>query len=136
MTESRIKPYLLLPGTAREALELYHRVFGGELELHTYAEFGRADGPADSIAHGILAGPVAMYAADAGAEDDAFSSTGLFFALLGAAEPDVLHEWFDALADGGRIIEPLEKRGWGASDGQVRDRYGVTWLIGYEPQAS
>lgn len=133
MSESRIKPYILLPGTAREALDFYHRVFGGELELHTYADFGRADGPADSIAHGILTGPVWMYAADAGADDDAFSSTGLFFALLGAAGPAVLHEWFDALADGGRILDPLRERDWGASDGQVRDRYGVTWLIGYEP---
>ena len=70
MSESRIKPYILLPGTAREALDFYHRVFGGELELHTYADFGRADGPADSIAHGILTGPVWMYAADAGADRD------------------------------------------------------------------
>lgn len=131
---TRITPNILLPGTAREALEHYHGVFGGELELHTYADFGRTDGPGDSIAHGMLTGPVSLFAADAGAADDAFSSTGLMFALLGAAEPSVLHEWVDALADGGRILDPLQMREWGASDGQVRDRYGVTWLIGYEPQ--
>ena len=30
------------------------------------------------------------------------------------------------------MVDPLQRRAWGASDGQVRDRYGVLWLIGYE----
>lgn len=132
MTEMRLKPYFLFPGTAREALELYQAVFGGDLQLNTYADFGRTDGPAESIAHGILTGPVSLYAADAGANDDAFSSTGLLFALLGAAEPTVLHEWFEALAASGSVIGALATQSWGATDGQVRDAYGVTWLIGYE----
>lgn len=128
-----VKPYFLFPGTAREALELYRSVFGGELTLNTYADFGRIDGPADAIAHGMLRGPVTLYASDAGAADDAFSSTGLFLALLGSAEPRVLHQWFAALADaGGSVLDPLQERQWGASDGQVRDPFGVTWLIGYE----
>lgn len=37
--------YVSFPGTAREALGFYASVFGGELSLHTYAEFGRNDGP-------------------------------------------------------------------------------------------
>lgn len=131
MTQA-LKPYFLFPGTAREALELYQSVFGGELELHSYGEFRRIDGPVDAVAHGILSGPVNLYASDAGPDEDGFSSTGLFFALLGAAEPAVLHRWFDALAESGVIIDPLQERPWGASDGQVRDRFGVTWLIGYE----
>ena len=44
-------PYLMLPGTAREALTRYHEIFGGELQLNSYADFGRDDGPADAIAH-------------------------------------------------------------------------------------
>lgn len=132
MAHTGVKPYFLFPGNAREALELYRGVFGGELELHTYADFGRSDGPADAIAHGILNGPVSLYASDAGADEDGFHSTGLFFALLGAAEPAVLHRWFDALADGGSVLDALQQRAWGAWDGQVRDAFGVTWLIGYE----
>ena len=50
-------PYLLLPGTARAALTRYAEIFGGELALHSYADFGRDDGPADAIAHGVLSGP-------------------------------------------------------------------------------
>ncbi|WZP17880.1 hypothetical protein AAE021_07345 [Arthrobacter citreus] len=42
------------------------------------------------------------------------------------------HDW---LTDGGRIIDPLAPKPWGATDGQVKDRYGLHWLIGYEPAA-
>ena len=135
MPGSDPKPYVLFPGIAREALTRYHEVFGGDLELHTYGEFGRADGPGDAIAHGTLAGPVALFGADAGPDEDAFSSTGLMLALLGTAGPDVLRSWFAALADGGRVLDPLSERPWHAWDGQVRDRFGLTWLIGWEPAA-
>jgi PhnB protein len=54
------------------------------------------------------------------------------FALLGTAEPAVLEHWFAALADGGTVVDPLQKRPWGDHDGQVTDRYGLTWLIGYQ----
>ncbi len=50
------KPYIHFPGTAREALTFYGEVFGCPVQLHTFAEFNRADGPADAIAHGYLAG--------------------------------------------------------------------------------
>ena len=31
-----------------------------------------------------------------------------------------------------RVVADLERRPWGASDGQVVDRFGVHWLIGFE----
>lgn len=129
-------PYILFPGTAREALEYYAHVFGGELHLSTYAEFSRTDGPADAIAHGLLdGGPVALFGADAGAGDTPVHLEGVMLALLGTAEPTVLHRWFDQLADGGTVVDPLAPKPWGASDGQVVDRYGLQWLVGYEPDA-
>lgn len=124
--------YVLFPGVAREALEFYHGVFGGELEMHTYADFSRADGPADAIAHGMLSGPVSLFGSDAGADEDGFAMTGGMLALLGAADPATLHQWFEALAEGGRVLDPLVKRSWGATDGQVMDQFGLRWLIGYE----
>jgi hypothetical protein len=56
------------PGTARDALTFYGDVFGCAVQLHTFAEFNRADGPADAIAHGYFAGgPVALFGADVSA---------------------------------------------------------------------
>jgi PhnB protein len=130
------KPYLLFPGTAREALTYYHQVFGGELTLTTFEQFGRHDGPPEAIAHGILAGAVSLYAADTSGDEEPFGSTGLMFSLLGTTVAAELRAWFDALADGGTIRQALQQRPWGASDGQVVDRYGLCWLVGFEDSSS
>ena len=127
-------PYVSFAGNARQALEFYADVFGGRLELNTYADFSNDDGPGDAIAHGVLSGgPVALYGSDAAANEPPVRVEGLLLSLLGAAEPDVLHRWFDRLSAGGVVINPLAPKPWGASDGQVIDRYGLAWLIGYEP---
>lgn len=131
MSMTGLTPYLHLPGTAREALTFYESVFGGELVLHTYADFGRDDGPGDAIAHGMLGGPVELFAADAAPGDPALALAGVQFALLGTAEPESMQQWFAALSEGGSVIDPLQKRPWGDHDGQVEDRFGVRWLIGY-----
>jgi PhnB protein len=125
--------YVTFPGTAREALGFYADVFGGELALFTYEEFNRNDGPPDAIAHGQLAGAVALAGSDAAEGEQSVRFQGLRLSLLGTAEPAVLHEWFDKLADGGQVVDPLAPKPWGASDGQVIDRHGLHWLIGYEP---
>ncbi len=130
-------PYVHFPGTAREALTFYGEVFGCPVQLHTLAEFGRTDGPADAIAHGYLAGgPVALYGADASGDEPPFRSQGLMLALLGAAAPAELRRWFSRLGEGGQIVDDLQARPWGASDGQVIDRYGLHWLIGFEAEES
>jgi PhnB protein len=130
-------PYIHFPGTARQALTFYGEVFGCEVQLHTLAEFGRTDGPADAIAHGYLAGgPVALYGADASGDQPPFRSEGLMLALLGAAAAAELRRWFTRLGEGGQIVDDLQARPWGAFDGQVIDRYGLHWLIGFEGDES
>ncbi len=127
--------YIRFPGTAREALVFYAEVFGGELSLHTFADFSRQDGPPSAIAHGTLDGPVVLAGADAAAGERTVRCEGLMLSLLGTAEPAILHEWFSGLSVGGSVVDPLAEKPWGASDGQVVDRHGLHWLIGYEPGA-
>jgi PhnB protein len=126
-------PYVHLPGTARDALNFYGDVFGCEVELHTLQEFNRTDGPAGAIAHGsLLGGPVSLFAADVTGDEPPFCCHGMMLSLLGAAAPATLRTWFTKLSEGGRIVDDLQTRPWGASDGQVIDRYGLHWLIGFE----
>lgn len=126
-------PYLRLPGTTRDALTFYSDVFGCGVQLHTLAEFNRTDGPADAIAHGYLTdGPVALFAADVSGDDPPFRCEGMMLSLLGTAAPSVLRRWFADLSDGGQVVSDLQARPWGASDGQVVDRFGLHWLIGFE----
>lgn len=132
-----LTPYLKLPGTAREALTFYADVFGCGTRLHTFAEFGRTDGPADAIAHGYLTdGPVTLFASDVVGDEPSVRCEGMMLCLLGTAAPATLGEWFSGLAAGGQIVDDLQARPWGATDGQVIDRHGLHWLIGYEDNAS
>jgi len=126
-------PYVHFAGTAREALTFYGDVFGCAVQLHTFEEFNRTDGPPDAIAHGYLTGgPVVLFAADVAGDQQPFRSGGLMLALLGTADASTLRQWFTRLSEGGRIVEDLQKRPWGDSDGQVIDRFGLHWLIGFE----
>ena len=55
---SRLNPYISFSGTARQAMEFYRGVFGGDLTLSTYGESGMGDGPAgDKIMHAQLETP-------------------------------------------------------------------------------
>ena len=127
-------PYIHLPGTARDALTFYGGVFGCSVQLHSFDEFNRTDGPADAIAHGYLEGPVSLFAADVAGDQRPFRCEGMMLSLLGAASPSVLRNWFSGLSEGGQIVDDLQSRPWGATDGQVIDRYGLHWLIGFEGQ--
>lgn len=124
-------PYLHFAGDAAEALRFYRSVFGGELQLHTFADFGRQDGRPELIAHGELRGRVDLFGADDPGDAAQPSMSGMMFALLGAADERTSRRWFDLLADAGTVIDPLQRRAWGDHDGQVTDRYGLTWLIGF-----
>src|SRR3954465_16053787 len=100
--------YINLPGTAREALTFYGDVFGCDVELHTFAEFQRTDGPEDALAHGELKnGPIGVFASDVAGGEEAFAAAGMVFALLGTARAAELREWFARLADGGAVLDDL-----------------------------
>ena len=128
-------PYVTFPGTTREALSAYQRMFGGELSLHTRGDLQRTDEPLDAIGHGQLTGPITIFGSDAADGEDPVHTTGLMLALLGAGDPDTSRRWFDALADGGTVVDDLQRRPWGDWDGQVIDRFGLHWLIGFQPDA-
>jgi PhnB protein len=126
-------PYLLFPGDAADALQHYAAVFGGELTMFTYAQADRADGPGEAIAHGMLqGGPVDLAGADAADGEPSVAMQGMFLSLLGTADAATLTSWFDALAECGDVIDPLQQRPWGDHDGTLVDRHGVRWLVGYQ----
>ena len=135
MDQSGPTPYLLLPGTARVALARWQQVFGGEVRIASAADAGRTDGSPEAVAHGELVGPVRVFAADAGPQDTPFAASGVLFALLGTAGPDVLRRWFADLSTDGTVVDDLQERPWGDWDGTVRDAFGVTWLVGFERSA-
>ena len=134
---SRLNPYLNFNGNARQALEFYHGVFGGNLTLSTFAEFGAPNSAdADRIMHGQLetdAGYTIM-AADVTSEMEYQPPTGFSISLSG--DDDTLHDYWDKLSAGGTTTMPLQKQVWGDEFGMCVDQFGVPWLVNIsQPQA-
>src|SRR3954451_23668759 len=44
---TRLNPYLSFSNTAKDAMQIYHSVFGGDLTLSTFAEMHANDDPGD-----------------------------------------------------------------------------------------
>ena len=42
---AKLNPYISFNGNAREAMEFYEHIFGGDLTLNTYGEYGPPDAP-------------------------------------------------------------------------------------------
>jgi PhnB protein len=126
-----LNPYLNFDDGTREAMEFYHSVFGGELTINTFAEFGMTDGvPADGVMHSQLtteAGFTLMASDTPAAYREGQTPNGHI--SLSGDEADLLHGYWDKLADGGSIDVPLEKAPWGDEFGQVKDKFGVNWLV-------
>ena len=128
---ARLNPYLHFSGTAREAMEFYRSVLGGELDVMTFGDAGGGgdEYPDDGVMHAFLrtADGLELMASD-GHDPDATGPDRVSLSLSGDDAP-ALTRWFEALAEGGKVDVPLEQQVWGDTFGQVTDRYGVRWLV-------
>ena len=135
---SQLNPYLNFNGTARQALQFYQSVFGGELNLNTFADLGAKDSPdADRIMHGQLetdAGYTIM-AADVTSDMEYHPMAGCSVSLSGD-DADVLRGYWDKLSASGTATMPMQKQSWGDEFGMCVDGFGVPWLVNIsQPQA-
>jgi PhnB protein len=137
MMASRLNPYLNFNGNARQAMEFYAAVFGGDLVLNTFGQYGMQGPDADRIMHGQLetsAGYTIM-AADVTSEMEYQAPAGFSVSLSGD-DGDALRGYYEKLAAGGAEIMPLQKQVWGDEFGMCADRFGVNWLVNIsQPEA-
>ena len=128
---SRLNPYISFDGNAREAMEAYKGVFGGELALTTFGEFGAADGPAaDRIMHGQLetTSGYTIMGADTPPHEK-FEPGNTMTVSLSGDDADELRGYWAKLSDGGSVSVPMEKQMWGDEFGMCTDRFGTAWMI-------
>ena len=135
---SRLNPYISFDGTARQAMEFYNDVFGGNLTLTTFGEFGDPGSPgADKIMHGMLetSNGFTIMGSDTPPGMEHNPGDNITISLSGddAAE---LRGYWERLADGGNVTVPLEKQMWGDEYGSLVDRFGIPWMVNIaQPQA-
>ena len=128
---SRLNPYLSFGGDARQALEFYQEVFGGELVLNTYGSFGQAEGPqADMIMHGMLETPSGFTLMGADSPTGTETAPAFTFSVSVSGDDEAeLRGYWEKLSAGGQVSVPLEKQMWGDVFGMCTDRFGVPWMI-------
>ena len=128
---SRLNPYLTFPGNARDAMEFYRDVFGGELRVSTFGEYGQDDpAVADKVMHAMLETDrgFTLMASDPPPGTDVSPGTNIAISLSGE-DGDELRRYWDRLSDGGTVTMPLEEQMWGDEFGMCMDRFGVPWLV-------
>lgn len=129
---TRLNPYLGFRDTARQAMEFYRSVFGGELTVSTFSDFGAGDDPdeKDKVMHSMLAtdGGFVLMGADTPAGVDYSVGTNFSVSLSGDDATELQGYW-DKLSDGGRVDVPLERAPWGDRFGMCTDRFGVSWMV-------
>lgn len=127
-----LNPYLGFRDNARQAMEFYRSVFGGELSIGTFAELGGSQDPgeADKVMHAQLEAPhgVVLMAADTPASMPYNHGDNIAVSLSGDDEATLRGYW-EQLSDSGQTIEPLTTAPWGDSFGMCTDRFGITWMV-------
>jgi PhnB protein len=128
---SRLNPYISFKDNAREAMEFYQGVFGGDLTSNTFGEYGDPGAPeANLIMHSLLEteSGFTLMAADTPPGMEHNPGRNITISLSGD-DADDLRGWWDKLAEGGTVSVPLEKQMWGDEFGQCTDRFGIDWMV-------
>ena len=128
---SRLNPYIGFDGNAREAMEFYKEVFGGELTMNTFGEFGAQGSPdADKIMHSQLETDrgFTLMASDTPSGMERTPGDNITISLSGEDGGELRGYW-EKLSDGGNVTMPLEKQMWGDEFGMCIDRFGIPWMV-------
>ena len=135
---SVLNPYISFRDNARQAMEFYKDVFGGELTLNTFGQYGVRTRPGrdNNIMHGQLDTDqgFTLMAADTppGME---FASGGNITVSLSGDDDSQLQGFWDKLSDGGEVTMPLEKQMWEINSGCAPMEFGVPWMVRHHTAA-
>ena len=136
-----LNPYLnFADATAREAMEFYASVLGGELDVMTFGDMGTEGPMATQVMHGQLETPSGLTLMGADAPPEMVQVTfgdNVSVSISGSdEEAEQLRGWFSALSEGGEVRQPLEAAPWGDEFGMFVDRFGISWLFNIAGAAS
>jgi PhnB protein len=130
---SRLNPYISFRDNAREAMEFYRSVFGGELALSTFGEGGGAAAgspDADKIMHAMLETDRGFTLMGADTPQGMEHSAGSAIAIsLSGDDADELRRYWEKLSSAGSVTMPLEKQVWGDEFGMCTDQFGIGWMV-------
>lgn len=130
----KLNPYINFNGNAREVMEFYKSVFGGELTMSTFKEGGMVNDPsdADKIMHAMLIiGPeMTLMVSDSPKHMGYEKVAGFSISLSGEnSDEQKLRGYWDKLSEGATITMPLNTAPWGDTFGMLVDKFGIGWMV-------
>jgi PhnB protein len=136
---SVLNPYINFRDNARQAMEFYKDVFGGNLNVNTFGEYGDPSAPgAEGIMHAQLETDrgFTLMASDTPPGMEVDSVGGNISISLSGDDEQELRGYWDKLSEGGTVTMPFEKQMWGDLFGMCTDKFGVAWMVDVVQQQS
>ncbi len=137
-----INPHINFNGNAEEAFTFYRSVFGGEFtKVLRFKDLSSPEHPvaeneANKIMHIALPiGNSVLIANDVpefmGRTNENENRSKISVSAESREEADKI---FKGLSAGGEIEFQMDESPWGSYFGGFRDKYGIEWIVEYEPK--
>lgn len=138
-----INPYIHFNGNAEAAFTFYRAAFGGDFarvmrfsDMPANPDFPIPAEEANKIMHVAL--PIGknnvLMGSDTpaayGKHNEAETRSKISISAESKAEADQL---FNALSAGGQVEMPIGDSPWGSYFGMFRDKFGIEWMIDFDP---
>ena len=136
-----INPHINFNGNAEEAFNFYQSVFGGafakimRFKDLSSPEFPVAEKEANKIMHialpignNILMGNDVPEILGTVSENENRSKIS-----ISAASREEADQLFSGLSAGGNIEMPIGDSPWGSYFGMFRDKFGIEWMVDFDP---
>ena len=138
-----INPYIHFNGNAEEAFAFYKSVFGGEFAMIARFkdlasdEFPVSEKEADKIMH--IALPIGKSSVLMGSDTPEFlgkhnENETRSKISVSAERKEEADKIFNGLSEGGEVEMPVGDAPWGAYFGMLRDKYGIEWMVSFDPK--
>jgi PhnB protein len=132
---THLNPYLNFNGQCRDALTFYQECLEADLELQKIAESPMAakmpseKGPL--ILHGALSKNGATLLMGSDMIGNALHPGNAMYLCLSCTSDQEINTLFNRLSTGGHVITPLHQSFWGSTFGELRDKFGMTWMLNH-----
>ena len=140
---AQINPYIHFNGNAEEAFTFYKSVFGGEFAMIIrFKDMPMPESPvsekeADKIMH--IALPIGKCSILMGSDTPEFmgrhnENENRSKISISAESKEEADKIFYSLSSGGKVEMPIADSPWGSYFGMFRDKYGIEWMVDFDPQ--
>lgn len=141
---AQINPYIHFNGNAEEAFTFYKSVFGGEFaRVARFKDFSSPEHPIsekeqNNIMH--IALPIGKSSILMGSDTPEFlgrhneNETRSKISVIAESKEEA-DKIFNGLAAGANVEMPIGDSPWGSYFGMLRDKFGIEWMIDFNPNA-